>query len=173
MIVRIIARLFLVSFAYFLAAIAAGTTFAAALAVSVASGFSLPEALFVGIPIGVIFGFIAIAPAAIIIVAAELFRLRSWIFYAIAGALTALGSWTLFELPIFREIMIEFSWLSKQGLFREISQDLGAAFRQIMDGNNALLVISATGLVGGLAYWVVAGNAAGSVLHIGSNDEDD
>ncbi len=173
MIVRIIARLFLISFGYFLAAVTAGTTFSAALAVSVASGISLLEALFVGIPLGAVFGFIAIAPSAIIIVFAELFRLRSWIFYAIVGALTALGSWTLFELPIFREIVIEFVWISEQGLFREISQDLGDAFRQIINGNRALLVISATGLAGGLAYWVVAGNSAGSAFHISGNDEDD
>ena len=76
-------------------------------------------------------------PAMLIIALAEGFRLRSVLFYALAGAALALG--------------LSYGWDLR--LLRNPDDDLGAHGAEIM---------AAAGIVAGFVYWALAGRNAGA-----------
>ncbi len=170
MILRFIARLFQVALAYLLAAAAAGATLAVAFVTALGGNLSGVEIFLFGSILGGFIGFTAAAPALVAALIGELFKFRSWVFYASAGALIALGSWSLFDLPVLDNIRIEFSWFDQSGFLQNFSQNLGEAFQEIFRGERALIAVSASGLAGGLAYWLAAGKSAGTVIRIPGDD---
>jgi hypothetical protein len=170
MILRFIARLFQIAFAYLLAAAAAGATLSAVVATVFGGSLSAMELVVFGTMLGGFVGFSAAAPALVAILVGELFQLRSWVFYAVAGALISLGTWSLFDLPMLNDISVDFSWFDQTGLPRNFSQNLGEAFQKVFRGERALIAVSASGLVVGLVYWLAAGSSAGSVISVPEDD---
>jgi hypothetical protein len=71
-------------------------------------------------------------PAAIGVLVSEAFAIRSWIFHAANGAVSAWVWWTMLDYVDDSEIPL-----------------------------NEPLAVVAAGLAGGLAYWVIAGSSAG------------
>ena len=138
----LLARIFVVLFAFVLACVAAAVVMNFALL--------LPEwrelidrppdqqsiAVFVGLT-AVLFSIYAMLPAMLIIALAEGFRLRSVLFYLLAGAALALGS--------------AYGWDLR--LLRDPHDGLGGRSAEIM---------AAVGIVGGFVYWVLAGRSAGA-----------
>ena len=88
------------------------------------------------------FGYHAFGPAFVAILIAEYLALRDWLYHALAGAAATIAALVL-------------AW----------QRDLPGA-------GNALPILSmvACGMVGGLAYWLVAGRSAGEWLH--GRDDD-
>jgi len=140
--VAVIARIFVVLFAFILAcaAAAAAMTFALLL-----PGWSelidrYPDQQSIAVMVAlsaVFFSLYAMVPAMLMIAFAEGFRLRSVLFYCLAGAALALGSaygWDL-RLPLSPD------------------DDLGGRGVEIM---------AAVGIVGGFVYWALAGRSAGA-----------
>jgi hypothetical protein len=140
--VAFIARIFVVLFAFVLACVAAAAVMTFALLLP---GWSdlidrYPDQQSVAIVVAlsaVFFSLYAMLPAMLIIALAEGFRLRSVLFYALAGAALALGS--------------AYGWDLR--LLRSPDDDLGARGVEIM---------AAVGIVGGFAYWALAGRTAGA-----------
>jgi hypothetical protein len=85
----------------------------------------------------VFFSLYAMLPALLIIAVAEGFRLRSVLFYALAGAALALG--------------LAYGWDLRS--LRNPDDDLGARGAEIM---------AAAGIVAGFVYWALAGRSAGA-----------
>jgi|SRR5690348_7416389 hypothetical protein len=83
-------------------------------------------------------GAVAIVPAIIVIAIAEIARMRSFIYYGIGGALVALVSY----------------YGSDISLRLENTTDVPPVA-------NALQLAAAAGIIGGLAYWLIAGRNAG------------
>lgn len=83
-------------------------------------------------------GTVAIFPAAIVIVVLEAARMRNFLYYGIGGALVALASY----------------YGSDISLQLENTTDVTPV-------GNALQLAAAAGILGGLAYWLIAGRNAG------------
>jgi hypothetical protein len=140
--VALIARIFVVLFAFVLACVAAAAVMTFALLLP---GWSelidrYPDQQSIAVMVGlsaVFFSLYATLPAIVIIALAEGFRLRSVLFYALAGAALALGS--------------AYGWDLR--LLRGPDDDLGGRGAEIM---------AAVGIVGGFVYWALAGRSAGA-----------
>ena len=138
----LIARIFVVLFAFTLACVAAAAVMMFALLLP---GWSEPidrypdqQSIAVMIALSaVFFSFYAILPAMLMIALAEGFGLRSVLFYALAGAALALGS--------------AYGWDLR--LLRSPDDDLGG---------RGVEITAAVGIVGGFVYWAVAGRNAGA-----------
>ena len=83
-------------------------------------------------------GATAFVPAVLLIVAAEIMRLRSLLYYAAAGAVVGLTSY----------------FGSNVELRLENTTDVSPVF-------HPLQLAAAAGIIGGLAYWLLAGRNAG------------
>src|SRR5262249_34016921 len=83
------------------------------------------------------FSLYAMLPAMVIVALAEGFRLRSVLFYALAGAALALG--------------LSYGWDLR--FLRAPDSDFGGRGAEI---------IAAVGSVGGFVYWLIAGRKAGA-----------
>jgi hypothetical protein len=139
--VSLIARIFVVLFSFVLACLAAAAvmTFAFIPGPIDLFGQSVDHQI-IAVAIGVtavFFSFYAVLPAMLIIALAEGFRLRSVLFYTLAGAALALG----------------LSYGSDVRLLRNLDDDLGAHGAEIM---------AAAGIVAGFVYWALAGRNAGA-----------
>ncbi len=88
-------------------------------------------------------GAVAVAPAFLLIVLAEALRIRSFIYYAVAGALVGLVSY----------------FGSNISMLLENSTDIPPV-------EHTLELATAAGMIGGLAYWLIAGRNAGAWLRI-------
>jgi hypothetical protein len=136
----LLARIFVVFFAFVLACVVAAvvTTFALLLpgwnALSDRPLDQQGVAVMVGLS-AAFFSIYAMLPAMLMIALTEGFRLRSVLFYALAGAALALGS--------------AYGWDLR--LLRAPSDDLGGRGVEIM---------AAAGIVGGFVYWALAGRNA-------------
>lgn len=144
---RLVGRLILISFGFFLASLAAGltTTIGLERAYGLDAWTGEPVADFIfhwflSVMVSTMaIGHFSLTLAAIAIIAAESFGLRSWLYYAAAGAL--MGALALVGL--------------------EGAQ--GPAPSPRLADIEALIFIAA-GLAGGLTYWLVAGRSAGAVM---------
>ena len=138
----LLARIFIVLFAFVLACVAAAAVMTFALLLP---GWSelidrYPDQRSIAVVVAlsaVFFSLYAMLPAMVIIALAEGFRLRSILFYALAGAALALGS--------------AYGWDLR--LLRTPDDDLGGRGAEIM---------AAVGIVGGFVYWALAGRNAGA-----------
>jgi len=83
-------------------------------------------------------GAVAFMPALIIVVFAEIARMRSFIYYGVCGALIGLASYYGSDISIRLENTTD-----------------------VAPVGNALQLAAAAGIVGGLAYWLLAGRNAG------------
>jgi H+/Cl- antiporter ClcA len=83
-------------------------------------------------------GAVAILPALIVIVVAEVTRMRSFLYYGIGGALVGLASYFGSDISVRIENTTD-----------------------VAPVNNALQLAAAAGIIGGLAYWLIAGRNAG------------
>ena len=138
----LVGRIFVVLFAFMLACLAAAVVMNFALLLPAWTDlFDQPaDQQILAITIGlsaVFFSFYAMLPAMVIIAVAEGFRLRSVLFYTIAGAALALG--------------LSYGW--DLSLLRNPDDDLGGRGVEIM---------AAAGIVAGFVYWALAGRRAGA-----------
>ena len=83
-------------------------------------------------------GAVAILPALIVIVFAEVARMRSFIYYGVGGALVGLASYFGSDISVRLENTTD-----------------------VAPVNNALQLAAAAGIIGGLVYWLIAGRNAG------------
>ena len=83
-------------------------------------------------------GAVAILPAALVIVILEAVRMRSFLYYGIGGALVALASYYGSDISVQLENTTD-----------------------VTPVGNALQLAAAAGILGGLAYWLIAGRNAG------------
>jgi hypothetical protein len=139
----LVGRIFVVIFSFLFACVAA------AVVVTLAAGLPLwaewndrpPSHEGIAIVIvlsAVFFSLYAMLPAMLVIAVAEGFRLRSVLFYALAGGALALFSTYGWDLRFLREISTG------------AHDDHGAE------------IMAAAGIVGGFAYWALAGRKAGA-----------
>lgn len=145
---RLLGRLIVISFAFFLASLAAALTATAGL--YQAYGVPLTPHPGVGGLIGdlalslvvsaMAIGHFSLMLAAVAIIVAETFSLRSWLYYAAAGA--GLGGLALTAMETAR----------------------GEAASRGMANLEALVFVAA-GLASGLVYWVIAGRRAGQAFY--------
>lgn len=84
-------------------------------------------------------GAVAMAPSALLIVLAEALRIRSFIYYGVAGALVGLASYFGSDISVRLENTTD-----------------------VTPVGNALQLAAAAGIIGGLAYWLIAGRRAGA-----------
>jgi hypothetical protein len=140
--VALVARIFVVLFAFALACLAAAAVMTFALLFP--GLFDLfdrsADNQIIAIAIGlsaVFFSLYAMLPAMVIIALAEGFGLRSVLFYALAGVALALG--------------LSYGWDLR--LLRDSDDDLGGRGIEIM---------AAVGIVAGFVYWALAGRNAGA-----------
>ena len=80
----------------------------------------------------------ALLPAALVVAISEILRMRSFIYYGAGGALVALASYYGSDISIQLENTTDVTPVS-----------------------NALQLAAAAGILGGLAYWLIAGRNAG------------
>jgi len=83
-------------------------------------------------------GAVAILPAAIVIAISEVARMRSFIYYGVGGALVALASYYGSDISVQLENTTDVTPVA-----------------------SALQLAAAAGILGGLAYWLIAGRNAG------------
>ena len=83
-------------------------------------------------------GAVAILPAAVVIAISEAAGMRSFIYYGVGGALVALASYYGSDISLQLENTTDVTPVA-----------------------NALQLAAAAGILGGLAYWLVAGRNAG------------
>jgi len=83
-------------------------------------------------------GAVAILPALIVVVLAEIARMRSFIYYGVGGALIGLASYFGSDISVRLENTTD-----------------------VAPVNSALQLAAAAGIIGGLAYWLIAGRNAG------------
>ena len=83
-------------------------------------------------------GAVAILPAVLLIVVSEAARLRSFLFYGVAGALVGLASYYGSDISVRLENTTDVAPVA-----------------------NALQLAAAAGIIGGLVYWLIAGRNAG------------
>jgi hypothetical protein len=140
--VALLARIFVVIFAFVLACVAAAAVMTFALVLpgwtELIDGYPDRQSIAVLVALSAaFFSIYAMLPAMMMIAFAEGFRLRSVLFYALAGAVLALGS--------------AYGWDLR--LLRSPDDDLGGHGAEIM---------AAAGIVGGFVYWALAGRSAGA-----------
>jgi len=82
-------------------------------------------------------GAVAILPAVLLIVVSEAARLRSFLFYGVAGALVGLASYYGSDISVRLENTTDVAPVA-----------------------NALQLAAAAGIIGGLVYWLIAGRNA-------------
>ena len=138
----LVARIFVVLFAFMLACLAAAAVMNFALLfpgwTDLFDGPVDQQILAVTIALSaVVFSLYAMLPAMVLIAVAEGFRLRSVLFYTLAGAALALG--------------LTYGWDLR--FLRGGDDDLGGRGAEIM---------AAVGIVAGFVYWAVAGRSAGA-----------
>ena len=83
-------------------------------------------------------GAVALLPAALVIAISEVARMRSFIYYGVGGALVALASYYGSDISLQLENTTDVTPVA-----------------------NALQLAAAAGILGGLAYWLIAGRNAG------------
>jgi hypothetical protein len=83
-------------------------------------------------------GAVAMLPAALVIAISEILRMRSFIYYSVGGVLVALASYYGSDISMQLENTTDVTPVA-----------------------NALQLAAAAGILGGLAYWLVAGRNAG------------
>ena len=83
-------------------------------------------------------GAVAFLPALIVVVFAEIARMRSFLYYGVGGALIGLASYFGSDISVRLENTTD-----------------------VAPVNNALQLAAAAGIIGGLAYWLIAGRNAG------------
>jgi hypothetical protein len=83
-------------------------------------------------------GAVAILPAALVIVVSEAARLRSFLYYGLAGAWVGFASYYGSDISVRLENTTDVAPVA-----------------------NALQLAAAAGIIGGLAYWLIAGRNAG------------
>jgi hypothetical protein len=138
----LLARIFVVLFAFLLACVAAGVvmTFALLLpgwnALLDRPADQQGIAIMVGLS-AVFFSLYAMLPAMLVIALAEGFRLRSIFFYALAGAALALCSAYGWDLRFLNGPDDDFGWRGPE-------------------------IMAAVGIVAGFVYWALAGRNAGA-----------
>jgi hypothetical protein len=140
--VALLARIFIVLFAFILACVAAAAVMTFAL---LPLGWKelidpYPDQQSIAVVVALsaaFFSLYAMLPAMLIIALAEGFRLRSVLFYALAGAALALG--------------LAYGWDLR--LLRGPDDDLGGRGVEVM---------AAVGIVAGFVYWALAGRSAGA-----------
>ncbi len=135
----LIARVFVVLFAFVLACVAGAAVMAFALLPGWNEVLDRPDQQSIAIVVGLaaaFFSIYAMVPAMLMIALAEGFRLRSIFFYALVGAALALCS--------------AYGWDLR---FLNGPDDLGWRGPEIM---------AAVGIVGGVVYWALAGRNAGA-----------
>ena len=138
----LVARIFVVLFAFVLACVAGAAVMTFAL---VLPGWSelvdqSVDGRIIALTVGMsaaFFSLYAMLPAMLIIALAEGFRMRSVLFYALAGAALAL--------------CLAYGWDLR--LLREPDDDFGVRGGEIM---------AAVGIVAGFVYWALAGRNAGA-----------
>jgi hypothetical protein len=136
-------RIIVIIFGFFAATIVAGVTLAV--------GIVLPEWVsmesdpverviffFAAFFATSLVGAVSILPAALLIVISEAARMRSFIYYGVAGALVALASYFGADISVQLENTTDVPPVA-----------------------NALQLAAAAGILGGLAYWLIAGRNAG------------
>jgi hypothetical protein len=84
-------------------------------------------------------GAVAMAPAALLIVLAEALRIRNFIYYGVAGALVGLASYFGSNISVRLENTTD-----------------------VTPVGHALQLAAAAGIIGGIAYWLIAGRRAGA-----------
>lgn len=149
-------RLILIAIAYLLAALAASA--AMHLFILPTLGFNRDEAglVFVGaymfsIPFIALFvAYFALFPALVVIAIAELWSVRGWLFHALGGGAVGLVLAVMFRTSSAVETI-----------------QSGRDIQVIPSGDsildfNLLAVMIGSGIVGGLAYWLIAGQTSGS-----------
>ena len=108
-----------------------------------AAVFSVPfVALFVG--------YFALTPSLVVIAIAEFWSVRGWLYHALGGGAVGLVLAVLFRTSGYTDVI-----------------DTGRDIQVIPPGNSVfdpalLAVMIGAGMVGGLAYWLVAGSTSGS-----------
>lgn len=113
--------------------------------------FSIPfVALFVA--------YFACIPGLVAVLVGEIFDLRSWLYYALAG-----GGVGLFVAWLFNA--------SASDTFNSVSDQLseGMSTSEAVADPRFLAMMAACGIVGGLGYWLVAGRTAGGWRRRGVN----
>ncbi len=85
--------------------------------------------------VALIFAYMAFLPAVILVIAAEVFGWRGWLFHALAGGVIGLTA-------------SMFTWMTAGS-----GTDFGL-----------LWALVAAGMTGGLAYWLIAGRSSGLTL---------
>jgi len=147
-----IARFAIITIAYAVAIIAA-SLFLHILVVP-AMGFSTQEeqwlalgGLVISVPfLALLIGYFAFVPAALAIVLSELAGWRGFLFHCFAGAAVSIATAVLFR--------------SSSTIVVEGYEAAQVSTVQPVDAQTALVVL-ASGLVGGIAYWMLAGRTAG------------
>ena len=142
----LIGRIFVIMFALFLAALAAGIAAAFAIVgftLQAAAADPIDQVLFWGVALFAsglaMFG--AFVPTLIAVAVAEIFAIRSALIYAAAGA-----------------VILVIGYYSA-GLAASYSESIDAAPPMISRGAE---IAAAVGVVFGLAYWAIAGRRAGA-----------
>lgn len=171
MILHFIGRVFVIGFSLLAALIAAGIVYAGAANATIDTPLSLGDTWPFGIAAGALFIFLAGAPAFVAAFIVELLGVRSWIIYAALGAIIALGSFTLVQLPIMDDVIREANWIDQTGFFYEFDLDLSQTLKDLFNSERAWLAIVASGLAGGLVYWVMAGRNAGYAIKLPGQDQ--
>lgn len=97
--------------------------------------------------VALLIGYFAFIPAVPAILLAEMLARRDWLFYAIAGAVVA-------------AVVVAYLWQANGSL-----EDAGVAGRELIDPGTLdagfVMMMIGGGIVGGFAYWLVAGRCAG------------
>lgn len=136
-------RSIVIAFAFLISCMAAAFVVAYGLVAPEIAGFKgSPEFflmfLFLGGAAGVVTPFYVFAPSFIVIMIAEMFSLRSVLYYALAGAL--IGALAYFMTDIAARI-------AGKGTVVPITQELRW--------------LTAAGIIAGFVYWLIAGRSAG------------
>jgi hypothetical protein len=149
---RIIGQLFLILIGYAAASLAA-SAFIHLLFLG-SAGFDAEEArwvatgsIFVSVPVVALFvSYFAFLPAVIAIGVGEVTSARDWLFYAVAGALVGAAVVALF-------------WLNSPTGLEEVPETLPGD--SLIGSPFVLATLVGAGMIGGIAYWMVAGRLAG------------
>jgi hypothetical protein len=141
---------------YFLAALAASA--AMHLLILPTLGFSRNEAapivtgaVVFSVPFVALFvGYYALLPSLVVIAIAEIWSVRGWLFHALGGGAVGLVVAMLFRATAPDDILAAGSDL-------QVIPPSNSIFDP-----NLLAVMIGSGMIGGLAYWLIAGRSSGS-----------
>ena len=137
-------RIIVIVFALIVASIAAGITLAIGIVAPDWAGIDSDPVERVSFFIVSFFatsfvGAVAMAPAFVLIVLAEAARIRSFIYYGVAGALVGLASYFGSSISVRLENTTD-----------------------VPPVEHALQLAAAAGIIGGVVYWLIAGRRAGA-----------